>query len=260
MKSLIVHMGGLKEGRKALILISEGYNALLPPQMRDQNANIPGSGNAAAGDPFAGANNIMEDRAQFSASMDMESDLRDLYDTANKNNVAIYAVDPRGLSAGEFGIDQNIAQSIDRNYLNATMETLRTLAINTDGRAIVNRNDLTAGMKQIVRDNSAYYLLGYNSTFTATDGKFHEIRVRVKRPGVQVRSRKGYWAFTNDDAKRALAPAKPEPPKAVETALASITTPTHSSRLVRTWIRDRTGHRRQDEGELCLGAGAASAR
>jgi len=55
MKSLIVHMGGLKEGRKALILISEGYNALLPPQMRDQNAAIPGSGNSAAGDPFAAA-------------------------------------------------------------------------------------------------------------------------------------------------------------------------------------------------------------
>ena len=42
MKSLIVHMGGLKEGRKALILVSEGYNAMLPPQMRDQIATIPG--------------------------------------------------------------------------------------------------------------------------------------------------------------------------------------------------------------------------
>jgi hypothetical protein len=67
-KALIMRMGALKEGRKALILISEGYNAMLPPQMRDQNANIPGSGNTAAGDPFAGANNIMEDRAQFSAA------------------------------------------------------------------------------------------------------------------------------------------------------------------------------------------------
>ena len=239
-KALIMRMGALKEGRKALILISEGYNAMLPPQMRDQNANIPGSGNTAAGDPFAGANNIMEDRAQFSAGMDMESDLRDVYDAANKNNVAIYAVDPRGLSAGEFGIDQNISQSIDRNFLNATMETLRTLAINTDGRAIVNRNDLTAGMKQIVRDTSAYYLLGYNSTFTATDGKFHEIRVRVKRPGVQVRARKGYWALTVDDAKRALAPPKPEPPKAVENALASIASPSRS-RLVRTWIGTERG-------------------
>jgi len=102
--------------------------------------------------------------------------------------------------------------------------------------AIINRNDLTVGMKQIVRDSSAYYLLGYNSTFTATDGKFHEIKVRVKRPGVQVRARKGYWAFTAQDAAKALAPPKPEPPKAVENALASIAQPLHSSRVVRTWI------------------------
>src|SRR5204863_3869625 len=136
--------------------------------------------------------------------------------------------DPRGLATNEFGIDQNINTATDTQYLRSTMDTLRGLALNTDGRAIINRNDLTLGMKQIIRDNSAYYLLGYNSTFTATDGKFHEIRVRVKRPGVQVRARKGYWALTVDDAKRALAPSKPEPPKAVETALASIASPSRS--------------------------------
>lgn len=240
LKALIVHMGGLKEGRKSLILISEGYNALLPPQMRDQIAAIPGSGNPNALDPFAGQNSLVEDRAQFMAGNDMQSNLREIYDTANRNNVAIYAVDPRGLSTGEFGIDQNISQTTDRQYLNATMETLRTLAINTDGRAIVNRNDLAGGMKQILRDSSAYYLLGYNSTSTATDGKFHEIKVRVKRSGVQVRARRGYWAFTAEDAQRALAPPKPEPPKAVETAIASIAAPSRS-RLVRTWIGTSRG-------------------
>jgi VWFA-related protein len=241
MKSLIIHMGGLKEGRKALILVSEGYNAMLPPQMRDPVAAMPGLNNPAAGDPFAGGNSLVEDRAAFSSGMDLESDLRDLYDTANRNNVAIYAVDPRGLSAGEFGIDQNISQQIDRQYLNATIETLRTLAINTDGRAIVNRNDLTIGMKQIVRDTSAYYLLGYSSTFNATDGKFHEIRVRVKRPGVQVRARKGYWAFTTEDAKRALAPPKDDAPKAVDSAIGAIASPARSSRIVRTWIGTERG-------------------
>jgi len=241
LKALILHMGGLKEGRKALILVSEGYSAMLPPQLRNQNATVPGSGNSAAGDPFAGQNSPLEDRAQFMAGATMDSDLRDIYDLANRNNVAIYAVDPRGLSTGEFGIDQNISQGIDRQYLSSTMETLRTLAINTDGRAIVNRNDLTMGMKQIVRDTSAYYLLGYNSTYTGTDGRFHDIKVRVKKPGVQVRARKGYWAFTADDAKRALAPAKPELPKAVTTALATITTPIRSSRLVRTWIGTERG-------------------
>ena len=240
MKALIMHMGGLKEGRKALILVSEGYNSMLPPQMRDPVAAIPGANNPNAGDPFAGANSLTENRAAFITGADLEADLRDLYDTANRNNVAIYAVDPRGLSTGEFGIDQNIGQSVDRQYLNSTMETLRTLAINTDGRAIVNRNDLTMGMKQIVRDTSAYYLLGYNSTFTATDGKFHEIRVRVKRPGVQVRARKGYWAFSNEDAKRALAPPKAGPPKAVEAAIGAIAAPSRS-RLVRTWIGTERG-------------------
>ena len=61
-------------------------------------------------------------------------------------------------------------------------------------------------MKQIMRDSSAYYLLGYNSTQAPSDGKFHEIKVRVKRPGVQVRARKGYWAL-NARGNRARAGA-----------------------------------------------------
>ena len=85
----------------------------------------------------------------------MEDHLRDVWDLANKNNVAIYAVDPRGLATNEFGIDQNINNTTDSTYLRSTMDTLRTLALNTDGRAIVNRNDLTLGMKQIIRDTSA---------------------------------------------------------------------------------------------------------
>src|SRR5204862_7633303 len=120
------------------------------------------------------------------------------------------------------------------------LDTLRTLASQTDGRAIVNRNDLTLGMKQIVRDNSAYYLLGYNSTFTATDGKFHEIKVKVNRPGIQVRARRGYWAYAAPEAAKALAPPNVDPPKAVDLAIAAITTPSRA-REVRTWIGSERG-------------------
>src|SRR5713101_9576235 len=98
-----------------------------------------------------------------------------------------------------------ISAELDRQYLNSTMDTLRLLSEQTDGRAIVNRNDLATGMTQIVRDTSAYYLLGYNSTQAPADGKFHEIKVQVKRPGVQVRARKGYWALTPEDIARVLA-------------------------------------------------------
>jgi len=240
LESLISRMGALKEGRKAIILVSEGYSNMLPPQLRDQNAQMPGFGNPARGSPMAGADDPNEFRAAAMASFDLMDELRDVFNAANRNNVAIYAVDPRGLSTGEFDIADNINARTSRDYLNATMDTLRVLADESDGRAIVNRNDLTLAMKQIVRDSSAYYLLGYNSTQTPTDGKFHEIKVRVRRPGLQVRARKGYWALSPTESASALAPAKPGPPKAVESALAAISQPSRG-RLIRTWIGTERG-------------------
>jgi len=243
-KGLIVHMGTLKEGRKALIVVSEGYSNMLPPQLRNPIATIPGLGNPNALNPTAGENDPDEDRAMFFSGMDLQSDLREVYDAANKNNTALYMVDPRGLAVNEFDINENVGQTVDRQYLSNTQDTLRVLAEQTDGRAIVNRNDLEKGMKQIVRDSSAYYLIGYNSSQTPSDGKFHEIKVRVKRPGVQVRARKGYWALTAEETKTALAGPKAGPPPAVEAALSAIQQPLHG-RVVRTWI----GTARGDNGK-----------
>jgi VWFA-related protein len=241
LKSLIVHMGSLKEGRKALIVVSEGYTNALPPQMRDANSQFKGSGNPNAFNPAAGMNDPNEDRYQFFSNLDLDTDLREVYDTANRNNVAIYAVDPRGLPGFEFDIDQGVGSlQMDAKYLNATMDTLRVLSDNTDGRAIVNRNDLDVGMKQITRDSSAYYLIGYSSSQSPSDGKFHEIKVRVKRPGAQVRARKGYWALTATETAKAMAPPKPGPPKAVEEALAAVGRPNRAA-VVRTWIGTSRG-------------------
>src|SRR3954452_16326486 len=236
LKALIIHMGSLKEGRKSLILVSEGYTNIIPPQMRNADAQQPGLGNPAAGNPFAGVNDINEDRASWSAGLDMDSDLREIYDTANRNNVAIYAVDPRGLPGFEFDINEGIGLQTDSKYLTSTMDTLRTLAENTDGRAIVNRNDIATGMKQITRDSSAYYLIGYNSSAAPTDGKFHEIKVKVKRPGVQVRARKGYWALNREEVARATAPAKPAVPKPVETAITNAVVRPSRASVVRSWV------------------------
>jgi VWFA-related protein len=235
LESLVVHMGGLKEGRKALVLVSEGYSNMLPPQLRNPVADMPGFGNPARNNPEAGVDDLNETRAQALARFDMDQQLRELYTLANRNNVSIYAVDPRGLSAGEFSIDDNVAYTTSRDYLSSTLDTLRVLSDQTDGRAIVNRNDLTLAMRQIVLDTSAYYLIGYSSTQAPTDGKFHEIKVRVRRPGVQVRARRGYWALSRDDVARVTAPPKPALPKEVETALAAINYPTRA-RLIRTWI------------------------
>ncbi len=241
MESLVSHMGGLKEGRKTMILVSEGYSNMLPPQMRNPVASVPGVGNPAAHDPNAGRDDPNEFRAQAFSSFDMQEDLRRIYQAANRNNVSIYALDPRGLATNEFDISENINSSTDRTYLNSTMDTLRIMAEQTDGRAILNRNDLTLAMKQIVRDASAYYLLGYSSASAPTDGKFHEIKVRIRRPGVQVRSRKGYWAVSPADVERMTKVATTPPvPKPVQNALASLAYPTRM-RVIRTWIGAERG-------------------
>ena len=213
-RGLIVHMGALKEGRKSLIVVSEGFSNRLPAVVQAQNPTVGGGGvQLGPGgngiiDPI-GAAGLSGSQADFAAMIDMEQLLRDVYDEANKNNVAIYTVDPRGLAVSEFDVsDGNVDPGTDRVYLNQTMDTLRTLAVETDGRAIVNRNDLVGGMKQIVRDQSAYYLIGYSSTIAPSDGKFHEIKVKVKRPGVQVRARKGYWALTPEEVKQSARSAE----------------------------------------------------
>jgi VWFA-related protein len=240
LRGLSTRLGSLREGRKAVIFVSEGFTAMLPPQKRDPIATLPGFGNPSARDPMAGEGSAREETMGFFAEAELLSQLRDVWDAANRNNAAIYALDPRRLSTGEFGVEDNISIRTSMAALHSSQDTLRTLADQTDGRAIVNRNDLAAGLRQVVQDSSAYYLIGYNSSQAPDDGKFHEITVRVKKPGVEVRARKGYWAPTKDDTARAIAGPKPGAPKEVQQALASIATPGGlsgaGSRLVRTWV------------------------
>ena len=97
-------------------------------------------------------------------------------DIANKNNTSFYMVDPRGLALSEYDVSTvAVASQTDRRMLRALQDTLYVLAEETDGRAVVNRNDVSSGLAQIVQDQSAYYLLGYTSSELHTDGKFHEI-------------------------------------------------------------------------------------
>ena len=151
--------------------------------------------------PMTGENSPREETAAFFAQSDLYSQMRDVFTAANRNNAAIYSLDPRGLTPFEFGIDEAVGPNQDRRTLQMTQDTLRSLADETDGRAIVNRNDLLPGLAQIVRDSSFYYLLGYNSTQAPSDGKFHQITVRLKRRGLDVRARKGYWALTAEDIR-----------------------------------------------------------
>jgi VWFA-related protein len=233
-KAMIIHLGGLREGRKSIILITEGYGNRLPAQAQDQIADEPQTAGRSP-DPIGGVSQRQQSQDFFNDA-EMMGDLKLVTDLANRYNTALYTVDPRGLANFEFDLSRgNISLTADASILDTTVNTLRQMAEETDGRAIVNQNDLDPGLKQISRDSSAYYLLGYTTTQNAADGKFHQIKVNVKRPGVQVRARKGYLALTASEVERVTAPPKAGPPKAVSDALGALAVPARRS-LIRTWI------------------------
>jgi VWFA-related protein len=239
LKGAAMKMGALREGRKSIILVSEGFTGILPAQMSDPIASMPGFQNpyrnAGASAPQATA------RDQLINDQEMIFDMQQVFNAMARMNTSIYPVDPRGLAVFEYGVEKGITVTQDASGLRQTQDTLHVLAANTDGRAIVNRNDLAVGMKQIIRDSSSYYLLGYSSSQAPTDGKFHQIKVNVKRRGVDIRARKGYWAYTVEDAARANAAAsKPEAPSAVTSALNDLASPTRD-KSAHFWIGTRRG-------------------
>jgi hypothetical protein len=213
--------------------------------MRRADASAPA--NPFESNSGAGQDSVGELRAEWFAEVDVMQRMREVYTAANRGNASIYALDPRGLTAFEYGIGDNptgssaITMATDRRALQRTQDTLRVLAEETDGRAIVNRNSLAEGLAQIARDSSYYYLLGYTTTGT-TDGKFHEIKVRVKRSGVQIRSRRGYWALSAADVTRATERRnKPELAKPIQQALATIAPSVRAGKYVQTWIGTERG-------------------
>ena len=232
LEGLMIRLGGLREGRKNVLLISEGFSNYVPVELRSMNAEML-DGPAM---PTVG-NERYEETAQFFSDSSLMFDLRDVFSTANRFNTTIYALDPRGLAISEYDVSQrSVNRRTDDRMLRSTRDTLYVLARETDGRTIVNSNDLRPGLNQMLRDSSAYYLLGYRSSRAPTDGKFHEIEVRVQRDNVDVRHRQGYWALTERDIERAMTPAINEPPKAVDTALSVLAAPRRGRRLVRTWV------------------------
>jgi VWFA-related protein len=187
LNALAIHLGTLGAGRKALIVVSEGVPR---PERRRGQEFMP--------------------------------TLETVTRSANRANVAIYPIDPRGQSSGNDPLS----------------EAIRSLATETDGQSVTG--NLDAGLQRIADELAAYYLLTYRAPH-AEDGKFHEVQVKVKRPGVRLRARKGFWAPSADDILRAALLARAnEPPKPVP-----LEPMRHVSPLIRPWF----GLSRGDNGK-----------
>ncbi len=168
--------GGVRGRKKSILFFSEGISYDIHDVFAD-------GGNNAAG--------LIQSRMQ------------DLVRAATKANVSIYAIDPRGLQAfsdgnieltstggdpAGAGLDERGLQNENR----LARESLQAFAEETGGFAVVNTNGFTNAYDRIVQENSSYYVLAYYPPNPKRDGKFHNINVRVTRPGLTVRARRGY--------------------------------------------------------------------
>jgi VWFA-related protein len=125
-------------------------------------------------------------------------DLHGAITAATRGNVTIYPFDPTGLTLNRNLAEQVLAISDPLTEVSQTrlgrMQDLRSLAEATGGFAIVDTSNYDEAFGRLVRENSSYYVLGFSTTTSRTDGRYHSIQIRVKRPGLQVRSRGGYLA------------------------------------------------------------------
>ncbi len=189
-RNLANYLGNIRGRRKALVLFSEGIDY----------------------DIFDVFGN-----SQASTVMDAT---RDLIAAATRANVAIYGVDPRGLTLmGDDAIEiqsfpddtsLGINQNSLYNELRLSQDSLRVLSDETGGFAVVNRNDFATAFQRIVDDNSSYYVLGYTASNDKRDGRYRKIEVRLNNhPGLTVRARKGYVASRGKPPEKKPTPSGP---------------------------------------------------
>lgn len=157
---------------------------------------------------------------------DNQSQLMATINAAVRSNVSFWPIDARGLVASAPAGDASQAsprgtqvftggsQRSQRNQFNDQQETLFTLAADTGGKAMLDSNDLSMGIKQAQESTSSYYLLGYYSTNVALDGKYRRIKVQLKAElKADLDYRNGYYAgkefkkFTASDKERQLEEA-----------------------------------------------------
>ncbi len=258
-RDTIQYLDAIREERKFVLAVSDGWR-LFPPDSdrllypygpnskhnppRPPTVGITSEGRIATEDP----NNpdtyshCEKDRLNL-AHADDQRYFRDILREADRANTTFYTIDPRGLPAFDsslgdtsLGASNIYTPSEDASLLRGRLDSLRELAANTDGMAVLNNNDIDTGLRKVVGDLTSYYLLGYYSTNQKLDGRFRRIEVKIDRPGVDVRARRGYRAPSAEEiAAGTTGPAAPTPVSeeraAVDSALGRLALLRHDTEL-----------------------------
>jgi VWFA-related protein len=201
---LLNNLNSVTNRRKALIYVSDGYDfnpfqdarlglmdassPFAQNEMRraEQQSTDDGSGNSR-NDPFAN----QQKQSETFADADLARELGELTRQANRSNVTMYTIDPRGL-VGMGDIDEQVDPQQWNEYVRKSQDSLRVIAEETGGIAVVNQNDFSRALKRIDAETSDYYVLGYYSKNPDATKRRRQVEVKITRKGAQPWFRKEY--------------------------------------------------------------------
>ncbi len=198
-------------GRKSMILFSDS----LPIEDEESFGfsgfgQIPGTNNTGAqSNP---GNQTPDPGDSYYAQLQLVAEL------AIRGSVVIYSVDSRGLqytgltaadrltSTGQAGINKEIQTLMSNRSRQMWVgrEGSDLIARQTGGFLIRNTND--SGIKQVMEDQQGYYLIGFRPGADTFDREFHRIKAKLKRGGMSIRTRTGFYGFTNEEARPTQLP------------------------------------------------------
>ena len=141
----------------------------------------PAAGGQSLADPLLNPFSVVS--GQFSDT-DLLQQMAELIRAANRANVRIYTVDPRGLSAGP-PMDVKLSMTDWQDYLQTSIDSLKAIAEETGGFAGVNRNDFDKIFREIDNDSSDFYIIGWDSSNPDPLHRLRKIDIKVTRPGVE---------------------------------------------------------------------------
>jgi VWFA-related protein len=210
--------------RKALVWVSDGYDFAPFKDARygTMDANSPFEQNQGAMakrqaanqqcggntfDPNTDPDVQQQKQSEEFADADLSRELYEITQAANRANTTIYTIDPRGLVGPLPDLDENVDPQQWAEFVRKSQDSLRTLAEETGGIAVVNTNDFTKALKKVDADTSDYYVIGYYSNNPDILKRRRAVDIRLKRPGLSVNFRKEY-VLRPTPAAQAPAPPK----------------------------------------------------
>ena len=199
-RDLVTQLERINNRRKAVVWVSNGFDFNPFEKQRMGEDPIYGGRFGQSVEEGQEINRNFNQGTVF-ADADLARELADLTRSANRANATFYTIDPRGLVAGQ-DLDETVDPSDFAQHIRKTQDSLRVLADETGGIAIVNQNNFDKGLKRIDAETSDYYVVGYYSNNPDPLKRTRKIEVKVKRDGLNV------WSRTSYTLRQPQAPSK----------------------------------------------------